>query len=197
MQETNKNRFDKYSDEELLEMRKDHDDGITDHLMIKYKNLVRSRAGSMYILGADEEDLIQEGMIGLYKAIRDYSSDKDVKFITFASLCVSRQMYTAIQSADRQKNVPLNSYVSIYEEDFQKEGGANPEEEFLDKERVGQIEEAFEKELSSLERKVLDLHLVGMDYHEIAQILGKTDKSVDNALQRIKTKIKKALTGLK
>ena len=124
-------------------MRKDRDDGITDHLMIKYKNLVRSRAGSMYILGADEEDLIQEGMIGLYKAIRDYSPEKDVKFITFASLCVSRQMYTAIQSADRQKNVPLNSYVSIYEEDFQKEGGANPEEEFLETPEATTFNDSF------------------------------------------------------
>ncbi|MCR4787389.1 MAG: sigma-70 family RNA polymerase sigma factor [Lachnospiraceae bacterium] len=192
-----KNKYDKYSDEQLLRMRREKDDGITDYLMIKYKNLVRSRAGSMYILGADQEDLIQEGMIGLYKAIRDFSPEKDARFITFASLCVSRQMYTAIQSADRMKNLPLNSYVSIYEEDFQEEGGANPEDVFLDKERVKQIEGAFEKELSSLEIKVLELHLVGMDYHEIAQILGKTDKSVDNALQRIKTKLKKALNGMK
>lgn len=190
-----KNRFDKYSDEQLLKMRRTGDDGITDYLMNKYKNLVRSRAGSMYILGAEKEDLIQEGMIGLYKAIRDFEPEKEAKFITFASLCVSRQMYTAIQSADREKNMPLNSYVSIYEEDFQKEGGANPEDEFLDKERVLIIKETFEKELSPLEKKVLELHMVGMDYHEIAAILGKPDKSVDNALQRMKSKLKRALQG--
>ncbi|MCR4989917.1 MAG: sigma-70 family RNA polymerase sigma factor [Lachnospiraceae bacterium] len=186
-------KYDGLSDEELLALRKQGDDGITDYLMNKYKNLVRSRAGSMYILGADEDDLLQEGMIGLYKAIRDYSPEKDAGFITFATLCVSRQMYTAIESADRQKHMMLNSYVSIYEEDFQKEGGANPEEEFLDKERVEQIEALFEKELSPFERQVLDLHLTGMDYHEISMVLEKSDKSVDNALQRIKTKLKRVL----
>lgn len=191
MQET-KNKYDSYNDEELIDMLRDGSLEITDYLMNKYKNLVRGKAKTMYILGADTEDLIQEGMIGLYKAIRDYDAGRDASFLTFADLCVMRQMYTAIQSADRLKNMPLNSYISIYEEDFQKEGGVNPEEEFLDKESVSLMEETFERELSPFEKQVLELKIVGMDYREIAAILGKDPKSTDNAIQRIKVKLSKA-----
>lgn len=186
-------KYDSYQDEELIDMLRDGSEDITDYLMIKYKNLVRKNAKNMYILGADEEDLIQEGMIGLYKAVRDFDAGRDASFITFAQLCVSRQMYTAIQAAGRQKHMMLNTYTSIYEEDFQKEGGANPEDEFLDRERALLIEEAFEKELSPFEKQVLDLKLVGMDYKETAAILGKDVKSVDNALNRLKTKLKKVM----
>lgn len=108
------NEYAKYSDEELIVQLRDGDHAITDYIMEKYKNLVRSKAQSMYILGADREDLIQEGMIGLFKAIRDYDTGRDASFFTFADLCVSRQMYTAIQAAGRLKNAPLNSYISIY-----------------------------------------------------------------------------------
>lgn len=189
--------YENYNDEELIDMLRDGDDRIPDYLMNKYKNLVRGEAKSMYILGADEEDLIQEGMIGLYKAVRDYDAGRDSSFVTFARLCVSRQMYTAIRSAGRLKHAPLNSYISIYEDDFQKEGGINPEEEFLDKEHLLYIEEAFSKELSNFEKQVLDLKLVGMDYKEIAAVLGRDSKSTDNALQRMKGKIKKILNDIK
>lgn len=189
--------YENYNDEELIDMLRDGDDRIPDYLMNKYKNLVRGEAKSMYILGADEEDLIQEGMIGLYKAVRDYDAGRDSSFVTFARLCVSRQMYTAIRSAGRLKHAPLNSYISIYEDDFQKEGGTNPEEEFLDKEHLLYIEEAFSKELSNFEKQVLDLKLVGMDYKEIAAVLGRDSKSTDNALQRMKGKIKKILNDIK
>lgn len=189
-------KYDSYSDEELIDLLRDGDDSPTDYLMNKYKNLVRKNARSMYILGADEEDLIQEGMIGLYKAIRDFDSGRDASFITFAQLCVSRQMYTAIQAAGRQKHMMLNSYTSIYEEDFQKEGGANPEDEFLDRERALLIEESFEKELSPFEKQVLDLKLVGLDYKETAALLGRDVKSVDNALNRLKTKLKRVIENI-
>lgn len=199
------------SDEELILMLRDGDEQVIDYIMDKYKNLVRSKAGSMYILGADKEDLIQEGMIGLYKAVRDYDTGRDASFFTFADLCVSRQMYTAIQAAGRQKHAPLNFYISLYagsaegDADKQKEEAElinsivskaerNPEEVLIDKENVELLEQTIEKELSSFEKQVLDLYLTGMKYGQIAKVLGRDDKSTDNALQRIKAKLKKALT---
>lgn len=201
------------SDEELILMLRDGDKQVIDFIMDKYKNLVRSKAGSMYILGADKEDLIQEGMIGLYKAVRDYDTGRDASFFTFADLCVSRQMYTAIQAAGRQKHAPLNFYVSLYggssegETSGQQEEGAwissmvspserNPEEVLIDKENVELLEQTIEKELSSFEKQVLDLYLTGMKYGQIAKVLGRDDKSTDNALQRIKAKLKKALNNI-
>lgn len=202
--------YEKYSDEELIVQLRDGDHAITDYIMEKYKNLVRSKAQSMYILGADREDLIQEGMIGLFKAVRDYDTGRDASFFTFADLCVSRQMYTAIQTAGRLKNAPLNSYISIYEDYSQRNGNEsgeevklinslispseqNPEERVIDRENVERIEQMIQKELSSFEKQVLDLYLTGMSYGQIAKVLGRDEKSTDNALQRIKTKIRKAL----
>lgn len=201
-----------YSDEELILMLRDGDKQVIDYIMDKYKNLVRSKASSMYILGADKEDLIQEGMIGLYKAIRDYDTGRDASFFTFADLCVSRQMYTAIQAAGRQKHAPLNFYVSLYAGSMdgetlgQKEEGEiinnmvsmserNPEDVLIDKENVELLEQIIEKELSSFEKQVLDLYLTGMKYGQIAKVLGRDDKSTDNALQRIKIKLKKVLSS--
>ncbi len=175
--------------------------------MNKYKNLVRSKAKSMYILGADSEDLIQEGMIGLFKAIRDYDSGRDASFFTFADLCVSRQMYTAVQASRRQKHIPLNNYISLYGNASEGQGGEeealvnvlasgsglNPEELVIDKENVDRLEMLIERELSSFEKQVLDLYLTGMRYQQIAKVLGRDDKSTDNALQRIKTKLRKAI----
>lgn len=201
------------SDEELILMLRDGDKQVIDFIMDKYKNLVRSKAGSMYILGADKEDLIQEGMIGLYKAVRDYDTGRDASFFTFADLCVSRQMYTAIQAAGRQKHAPLNFYVSLYagseggEASSRKDEGElissmvspserNPEEVLIDKENVELLEQTIEKELSSFEKQVLDLYLTGMKYSQIAKVLGRDDKSTDNALQRIKAKLKKALNNI-
>lgn len=195
------------SDEELILRLRDGESNITDFIMDKYKNLVRSKAKTMYILGADTEDLIQEGMIGLFKAIRDYDCGRDASFYTFADLCVSRQMYTAVQASRREKHVPLNTYISLYSvnsaaereegEDVQlinalaSGSGTNPEELLIDKENVENIERIIEKELSSFEKEVLDLYVIGMSYSQIAKVLGRDEKSTDNALQRIKTKLKR------
>lgn len=199
--------YGQFSDEELIVRLKDGEDGITDYLMNKYKNLVRGKAKSMYILGADNDDLIQEGMIGLFKALRDYDCGRDVSFMTFADLCVSRQMYTAVQASRRQKHIPLNTYISLYgSADTNHEGeqeelinmltqhtGQNPEELVIDRENVSRLEQAIEEELSNFEKQVLDLYLTGMGYQQIAKVLARDDKSTDNALQRIKTKLKKRL----
>lgn len=202
--------YEKFSDEELIVRLRDGESAITDYIMDKYKNLVRSKAKSMYILGADREDLIQEGMIGLFKAIRDYDTGRDASFFTFADLCVSRQMYTAVQAAGRQKHAPLNTYISLYTSAFENDSidkgetgelinsvisqsERNPEEVLIDKENVELLERAIEKELSSFEKQVLDLYLTGMKYSQIAKVLGRDDKSTDNALQRIKSKLKKAI----
>lgn len=202
-----KEDYRQYSDEELLIRLRDGEDTIIEYIMNKYKNLVRSKAKSMYILGADSDDLIQEGMIGLFKAVRDYDSGRDASFATFADLCVSRQMYTAVQASRRQKHIPLNTYISLYgsvgtDHDGEEEAlvnvlaaqaGQSPEELIIDRENVSQLEKTIEKELSIFEKQVLDLYLTGMRYQQIAKVLGKDDKSTDNALQRIKTKLKKAI----
>ncbi|MCR5501444.1 MAG: sigma-70 family RNA polymerase sigma factor [Lachnospiraceae bacterium] len=178
------------TDEELIQRVRDGEDEITDVILNKYKDLVRIKVRKMYILGADEEDLIQEGMIGLFKAIRDFDAGRDVSFSTFATLCISRQIYTAIRLAGRKKHMPLNTYISIYDEDFQKEGGENPLDTMLDRERVEAIEKAIEEDLSPLEKQVLDLRLTGMDDREIAAVLGRDIKSTGNAMSRIKNKLK-------
>jgi len=198
--------FEQVTDEELIVRLRDGEKQITDYIMEKYKNLVRSKAGSMYILGADRDDLIQEGMIGLFKAIRDYDSGRDASFFTFAELCISRQMYSAVQAAGRMKHIPLNSYISLYgnstENGEDEQGnvfailadqGLNPEDVVIDKENVELLEKRMEQELSGFEKQVLDLHITGMSYSQIAKVLGKDEKSTDNALQRVRTKIKKML----
>lgn len=202
--------FNKASDEELILRLREGETAITDYIMEKYKNLVRSKAKSMYILGADNEDLIQEGMIGLFKAIRDFDSGRDASFYTFADLCISRQIYTAVKVSGRQKHMPLNTYISLYSNITETEGGMNgnemslvnalsskdeqnPEELLIDRENVEDIERAIESELSAFEKQVLDLYITGMSYSQIAKVLGKDDKSTDNALQRIKGKLRKVL----
>jgi len=200
--------YENVTDEELILRLRDGESNITDFIMDKYKNLVRSKAKTMYILGADTEDLIQEGMIGLFKAIRDYDSGRDASFFTFADLCVSRQMYTAVQASRRAKHAPLNSYISLYstgnisdaereEEETQLVNAIashvdlNPENLLIDKENVENLEKLIEKELSAFEKQVLDLYMIGMSYSQIAKVLGRDEKSTDNALQRIKMKIRK------
>lgn len=199
--------YSNYTDEELILRIRDGETGVTDYIMEKYKNLVRSKAKSMYILGADSEDLIQEGMIGLFKAVRDYDSGRDASFATFADLCVSRQMYTAVQASRRQKHTPLNTYISFYEESSARDRGEgaelmrsmvskadlNPEDLMIDRENVENLSRQIEQELSPFENQVLDLYLTGMSYTQIARVLGKDDKSTDNALFRIKGKVKKIL----
>ncbi|MBQ2803137.1 MAG: RNA polymerase sporulation sigma factor SigH [Lachnospiraceae bacterium] len=199
--------YEMVTDEELIDRLRHGEEPVMDYICDKYKNLVRRKAKSMYILGADSEDLIQEGMIGLFKAVRDYDSGRDASFCTFADLCISRQMYTAVQASQRQKHVPLNTYVSLYGDFSEREGGEeqdllealadrselSPEERFLDKERVSYLEQIIEHELSSFEKQVLDLYMTGMSYSQIAKVLGRDEKSTDNALQRLKNKIKKLL----
>lgn len=196
------------TDEELILRLRDGEMQIMDYIMEKYKNLVRNKAGSMFILGADKEDLIQEGMIGLFKAIRDYDCGRDACFFTFAELCISRQMYSAVQAAGRMKHIPLNSYISLYGNSTGKEEekggsvleiladyGLNPENMIIDRENVEQLEKQIERELSTFEKQVLDLHLTGMRYTQIAKVLGKDEKSTDNAMQRLKGKIRKMLAA--
>lgn len=199
--------YEQCSDEELIVRLHDGETDIMDFIMNKYKNLVRSKAKSMYILGADREDLIQEGMVGLFKAVRDYDSGRDASFYTFAELCISRQMYTAVQASGRQKHMPLNSYISLYANAAEQGGEAenetelvdtlsdiadrSPEELLIDKENLELLEKIIDKELSSFEKQVLDLYVTGMSYSQIAKVLGKDDKSTDNALQRIKNKLRR------
>ena len=199
--------YQQYTDEELIDRLRRGEDLIMDYICDKYKNLVRSKAKSMFILGADNDDLIQEGMIGLFKAVRDYDMGRDASFFTFAELCISRQMYTAVQAAKRQKHLPLNTYVSLdsgsmNQEDREESTLAeliadraelSPEELVLDKERVAYLEKTIETELSDFEKQVLDLYMTGMSYSQIAKVLGREEKATDNALQRLKSKIKKIL----
>ena len=202
--------FSEYSqltDEELIARFRSGDSQVMDYLLEKYKNLVRNKAKSMYILGADKEDLIQEGMIGLFKAVRNYDFGRDAAFYTFADLCVSRQMYSAVRASNCQKHLSLNTYISLNSAPFGEDSGGNmaladvmslgegrnPEELFLDKERVAYLEKKIEAELSDFEKEVLDLYLTGMSYSQIAKVLGRDDKSTDNALQRLKAKIRKLL----
>jgi RNA polymerase sporulation-specific sigma factor len=203
------NIYEGKSDEELIDRLREGETGITDYIMEKYKNLVRKNAKSMYILGADNDDLIQEGMIGLFKAIRDYDSGRDASFYTFADLCISRQIYKAVQASNREKHTPLNTYISLYSN--MADGGNddnpvelvnvlesdaynNPEQIVIDQENVAQIEAIIEKELSSFEKQVLDLYLTGMSYSQIAKVLSRDEKSTDNALQRLKAKLRKVVT---
>lgn len=201
--------YSQYSDAELIDLLRRGDGSVMDHICNKYKDLVKNKAKSMFILGADSEDLIQEGMIGLFKAIRDYDSGRDASFFTFADLCVSRQMYTAVQASRRQKHIPLNNYISLYgnvsnnrdgegEEEalvnvLTDDSDLNPEALMIDKENVDRLEMLIERELSGFEKQVLDLYLTGMKYQQIAKVLGRDEKSTDNALQRIKTKLRKAM----
>lgn len=196
-------KYDTMTDEQLIRRLREGETAITDYIMDKYKYMVRKKVKAMYLLGGENDDLIQEGMIGLFKAIRDYDVNQDASFYSFAELCVSRQMYTAIKLSQRQKHMPLNSYVSLYEQGdevsenkqpplidtIQTEKENNPEELFLDKEYLQNISVELKGRLSSLENKVFYLHLLGTDYRTIAKLLDKSPKSIDNALQRIKQKM--------
>lgn len=200
-------KFNALSDLELICLLRDGDSSVTDYLMDKYKELVKVKAKSMFILGGDNDDLIQEGMIGLFKAVRDYDPGRDASFHTFADLCISRQMYTAIEASQRKKHAPLNSYVSIDDESNAHPDGAegylqgvlmaiteeSPEDIIIDEENARRLENTIMEVLSPLERKVLNLKLTGMGYSEIARVIGRDEKSTDNALVRIKSKVKKVL----
>lgn len=200
-------KYDRMTDEQLLCDYRNGNPEIMDYLMMKYKSMVRKKARAMYLLGGENEDLIQEGMIGLIKAVRDYDETQKTSFASFAELCVSRQMYSAIEASNRKKHLPLNSYVSLYEDSEQEGEGRNlplidtiesakendPEVLYFGKEYTEAFAEQLKELLSPLENHVLYLHLMGTDYRTIAELLGKSPKSVDNALQRIKTKAQKIL----
>ncbi|SFM20698.1 RNA polymerase sporulation sigma factor SigH [Pelosinus propionicus] len=198
--------FENMSDEEIVLDAKESDNTIAlDYLINKYRNFVRAKARSYFLIGADREDIIQEGMIGLYKAIRDFRTDKLSSFRAFAELCVTRQIITAIKTATRQKHIPLNSYVSlnkpIYDEDSDRtlldvlSGSkiSDPEELVISREEFIDIEEKMGEILSDLEWKVLMAYLDGKSYQEIAVELDRHVKSIDNALQRVKRKLERYL----
>ena len=192
-------QYDGIKDEELISRFKNGESEILDYLMEKYKNMVRKKARTMFLIGGENDDLIQEGMIGLFKAVRDYQPDRDAAFQTFASICVDRQIYNAIQSSNRQKHQPLNSYISLSEQDGENEEhlgdnwGENPESIIIDQENVQDLEQEITATLSPMENQVLEYYLAGNGYGEIAQIMGKTPKSIDNALQRIRIMIREQL----
>ena len=202
--------YEAETDEVLVEWILDGDSGAMDFLLNKYKNLVRSRARTLFLVGADKEDLIQEGMIGLYKAIRDFDVSKNVSFHNFAELCVHRQMYSAIKGYNTKKNQPLNNYISIdsmeASEDRENpieqllginfEKNKNPEQLVLDKEAASVLEYTLVGHLSDLEKQVLQFYMKDMNYSQIAAALGKEPKAVDNALQRIKKKLSQVLLEL-
>ena len=197
--------FANLTDEEVVTMAQEADGTALEYLLNKYKNFVRSKARSYFLIGADHEDIVQEGMIGLYKAIRDFKPDKLSSFRAFAELCITRQIITAIKTATRQKHIPLNSYVSLnkplYDEESDRtlldviiEGRAtNPEELLISQEDLMSIRDKIDEVLSSLEQEVLAAYLDGESYQEIAENLGRHVKSIDNALQRVKRKLEKFL----
>jgi RNA polymerase sporulation-specific sigma factor len=188
----------KTEDEELIKRVGQGEKKAVDILMEKYKNLVRQKARPLFLIGGDREDLIQEGMIGLYKAIRDYLPEKGASFSTFANLCIERQLYTAIKASNRQKNIPLNTYISLSEMDFDKadENKLNPEKLVIDKESISVLQYTLVRQLSPFEKKVFTLFTEGCQYTEIAKELEKSPKSIDNALQRIKNKLTQTLMEL-
>ncbi len=202
-------KYDSLSDEEIIERIKQGDQPAVDYLMEKYKYLVRSKAKALFLIGGDKDDLIQEGMIGLYKAIRDYQTGRDNSFFNFADLCVSRQIYSAIKASNRKKNIPLNTYISLYAPAYGDNGDmeekenlvdiiyqknvSNPEELVIDKENTSMIEYELVRRLSDLEKQVLGLYMQDLKYVQIAEVLGKEPKTIDNALTRIKTKLNQVL----
>ena len=200
-----KDPYEGMTDEEVALLARDGDEAALEVLLNKYKNFVRSKARSYFLIGADHEDIVQEGMIGLYKAIRDFRPEKLASFRAFAELCITRQIITAIKTATRQKHIPLNSYVSLnkplYDEESERtlmdvcaEGhSSNPEELLISQEDLRGIYRRIDEVLSSLEQEVLAAYLDGKSYQEIADMLGRHVKSIDNALQRVKRKLEKYL----
>ena len=200
-----KDPYEGMTDEDIALLARDGDEAALELLMMKYKNFVRSKARSYFLIGADHEDIVQEGMIGLFKAIRVFRPDKLTSFRAFAELCVTRQIITAIKTATRQKHIPLNSYVSLNRPIYDEESDrtlmdvlsevqmAGPEELLISQEDYSSVENRISEVLSDLEMEVLNSYLEGKSYQEIAQDLGRHVKSIDNALQRVKRKLEKSL----
>lgn len=197
--------FNNKSDEEVVYEAKKGNVNAEEYLIAKYENFVKLKSKSYFLIGADKEDIYQEGMIGLYKAIRDFKVDKISSFKAFAELCITRQIITAIKTATRQKHIPLNTYISLNKPIYEEESDRtlidvlselkinDPEELIIGKEQLEHIEEKMEEVLSDLEKEVLQAYLDGKSYQEIAADLDRQAKSIDNALQRVKKKLEKSL----
>ena len=196
--------FEKMSENDIINLAQNKEDSAMEYLLEKYKPLVRQKTRKLFLIDGDKDDLIQEGMIGLFKAVRDYQAGKDAAFRTFADLCISRQLYSAIKKSNRLKNQPLNSYISIYSDESNdadelagdrtvissgSDNIANPEAIVIDRESAVDMQNQMFDKLSKMEREVLKRYLDGMTYQEIAADMEKSPKSIDNALQRIKGKI--------
>lgn len=196
--------YEKMSENDIINLAQNKEDSAMEYLLEKYKPLVRQKTRKLFLIDGDKDDLIQEGMIGLFKAVRDYQAGKDAAFRTFADLCISRQLYSAIKKSNRLKNQPLNSYISIYSDEFNdadelvgdrtvissgSDNITNPEAIVIDRESAVDMQNQMFDKLSKMEREVLKRYLDGMTYQEIAADMKKSPKSIDNALQRIKGKI--------
>nr|WP_106495558.1 RNA polymerase sporulation sigma factor SigH [Lentibacillus sp. Marseille-P4043] len=205
LKETDNKSLHMLDDDEVIQLIQDGNSRALDFLINKYRSFVRAKARTYFLVGADKEDIVQEGMIGLYKAIRDFDEDKLSSFKAFAELCITRQIITAIKTATRQKHIPLNSYVSldkpIYDEESDRtlldviagSKAIDPQELLVNRERYGDMEDKLSELLSELERKVLNLYLDGRTYQEISVELKRHVKSIDNALQRVKRKLEQLL----
>ncbi len=201
--------FKDMSDEEIVELANEKNPMAFEFLMYKYKNFVRGRARSYFLVGADRDDIIQEGMIGLFKAVRDYDITRRTSFRSFAEICITRQIITAIKSATRQKHIPLNSYVSLNKPIYEEESGrtlldmieesrvTDPMELFISREDMDKMHSAIGKILSELELRSLMSYLDGNSYCEIALELNRHEKSIDNALQRVKRKMERNVEAYK
>lgn len=198
------------TDEKLIEETRNGDPYAVDILINRYKNLVRKNARAMFLIGGDRDDLLQEGMIGLYKAIRDYNSEKSNSFFHFADLCISRQIYTAVKNSNTRKNQPLNNYISFDAADSEEESSSeeiplleryfrkterDPEEMLINKEDKELMEQYLESKLSPFEMQVLKAYLEEENYARVAKKLGKSAKTVDNALQRVRKKLEEIRPG--
>jgi len=192
-------------DEDIVALAKTGNNRALEYLLCKYQNFVKAKAKSYFLIGADKEDIYQEGMIGLFKAIRDFKDDKLASFKVFAELCITRQIITAVKTATRQKHIPLNTYISLNKPIYDEESDrtlldilsgirvSDPEELIIDREEMENIESKIQEVLSGLEMEVLNSYLDGKSYQEIASDLDRQAKSIDNALQRVKRKLEKCL----
>ncbi len=192
--------YQNLSDEELIARLRGGDKKIMDYIMDKYKPLVLGKANAMFLIGGDTDDLIQEGMIGLFKAIRDYREDRESSFFHFAELCITRQLYHAVEASNRKKHVPLNTYISFYSQQDEEgrplaetlptDASNDPEQLVISQETMQRFWTDLRGRLSSMEREVLDQYLAGFHYRQIAERMGKSPKAIDNALGRIRAKIR-------
>ena len=191
--------YEEYTDEELVDRLHQGENEIMDYILEKYKPLVRKQTNALFLIGGENEDLIQEGMIGLFKAIRDYDDTKEATFFYFAQLCIKRQLASALEASNRKKHIPLNNYVSFSSDENDNgtaleatisQGVESPEQMVLEQEKVIEFKEQIRAKLSKMEKEVLNFYLEGYNYTQIAKIMEKTPKSIDNALQRIRQKIR-------